>query len=175
MKKVLSLLILLGLLMGPGPVVAKSTPGGTPVVKEAPRGIRNSNPGNLRARDDKSWRHWKGATGVDDKGYLTFGRDQDGLRALVLNLQSYHRKYGINTVDGIIRRWSNDVPEDGKLSYIKFICHRLGVKPKTQLNMEDEAVLITIARSIVHFENGQDPYSDRTYKKVLSKLNGGKR
>lgn len=141
-------------------------------VEQEPRGIRNSNPGNIRSRDGNSVGRWKNATGVDDKGYLTFRRDVDGIRALIINLKVYHKRYKINTVDRIIRRWCNDVDEAGKVSYIKFVSGRLDVGPNTKLNMEDPQVLLSIARAIVHFENGKDPYSQRTYDKVLKKVKG---
>lgn len=59
-----------------------------------PRGIRNNNPGNLRA--------WPG-TGSDG-GYAVFPTAADGLKAAGKNLLAYQDKYGINTISGIVNR-----------------------------------------------------------------------
>ena len=55
-----------------------------------PRGVRNNNPGNVRAGDD-----WQGMTGQDDKGFAVFARPEDGLRAMSKVLDTYADKHGI--------------------------------------------------------------------------------
>lgn len=160
-RLLLALLLVLPLapqvLAGPRPQLA---------AKNLPRGLRNSNPGNLRAKNERSWRHWRGAVGTDATGYLVFGRDLDGLRAMVLNLRAYNTKYGIDTVDQVIRRWARDIPEPSKVIYVRTVSKKLGVLPKTKIDLQDPRLLVRLVRAIVYFENGKDPYSEATYKKV---------
>jgi hypothetical protein len=133
-----------------------------------PRGLRNKNPGNIVAPASGRIDWWPGAVGVDDEGYLIFERKIDGIRAIVINLKSYHRKHKINTVRKIINRWTRvSSSDDDRRGYILTVSRRLGVGPDTPLNMYDPRVLREITRGIVYYENGVDPYSRELYARVF--------
>ena len=140
------------------PIISNAT------TMEIPRGIRNHNAGNLRPND---WKKWPGATGADDEGYVIFKRPIDGLRAIVINLRIYKTNYRINTVQDIINRWTNDIPAKDRVGYIKFVSSRLEVNPTTKLNMNNPKIIKQLAKAIIFFENGQDPYSDKIYKRIF--------
>jgi len=46
---------------------------------DAPRGIRNNNPGNIRKNESFTW---QGEIDQDDKGFVVFDDEVNGLRAL---------------------------------------------------------------------------------------------
>lgn len=63
---------------------------------QTPRGIRNNNPGNIRWGDD-----WKGLVPKDqrtDKSFCQFTTPEYGIRAMIIILRNYQRKYGLDTV-----------------------------------------------------------------------------
>ena len=134
------------------------------ISAKSSRGIRNCNPGNLRS---DSWRSWNGATGTDEEGYIIFRRKIDGLRAIVINLRAYRQKHGLVSVAGIINRWTRDLPPLSRREYIKFVCYRMGVSPWQKLDMEDPVVIKGLTRSIIAFENGSDPYSEKIYQTIF--------
>lgn len=68
------------------------------------RGIRNNNPGNIRWGD-----HWRGLVSESqrtDKAFCQFVNAEYGIRAMMIILNHYHTQHGLNTLDGIIRRWA---------------------------------------------------------------------
>jgi hypothetical protein len=129
-----------------------------------PRGIRNNNPGNLRP---DVWTGWPNAINADEDGYIVFKRPIDGVRAIVINLNIYKKKHGINTVSGIINRWTNDISPERRVSYIKFVSDNLGVYPDAILNLDDALTLKKLTKSIIFYENGIDPYSEKIYSSIF--------
>jgi len=133
-------------------------------------GFRNHNMGNIASKK-LLW----SATGRDKYGYLKFPTDRKGLKAIRLNLKAYWTKHHINTLTGIVYRWTevhgiytlkeqNDYFEK-MINYTSFI-------PKQKLDMNDPYVLETLARGIVMAENGCDGIPDGMYKSVFH--TGGK-
>lgn len=81
------------------------------------RGIRNNNPANIR-RGCK----WKGLTEKQtDKEFCQFTTMTWGVRALLVTLRTYVKKYNLHTVREIITRWAP--PSDGNNTekYIEFV------------------------------------------------------
>lgn len=139
-----------------------------PATAEAPRGVRNNNPGNVAAPASGRLSAWPGAYAVDDAGYMKFRRRVDGIRAIVINLKSYRKRHGIRTVARIIDRWTNitDTPEQ-KSAYIDYVCWRTGFKRHQKLDMGDPKVLHALTRAIIFYENGRDPYPEKLYAKIF--------
>jgi hypothetical protein len=121
--------------------------------KKPIRGLLNNNPGNI----DRTKSMWTGEIEGGDKRFKTFATPELGIRAIVENLRSYETKYGINTVEGIIKRWAPPNENDTK-SYISFVSQQLGVDPTAQLNLSDPATLQALSTAIILKENGKNPY-----------------
>lgn len=115
----------------------------------APRGIRNHNPGNIRAGDN-----WRGMVGTDDAGFVVFDSPAYGIRAMQRILNSY-RARGVNTVRAIINTWAPP-NENNTSAYVDHVAKVLGVAPDEILPVERDASLIA---AIIKHENGAQPYS----------------
>lgn len=120
-----------------------------------PRGIRNNNPGNLRAVAGIAWR---GQIGADDKGFCIFDTAHNGLRANAKQLIAYQDKHGIRTVRGAINRWAPPSENDTG-AYVNAVCAAVGVGPDDQIDMHRVTTLVPLLMAIVQHENGQQPYS----------------
>ena len=137
----------------------------------APRGIRNNNPGNIVAGDK-----WLGRIGTDGK-YVKFKSSVYGIRAIGKVINTYEKRYKINTVKGIITRWAPP-SENNTQRYIKFVCSETGLKPTEKLNIFDakgklkkERTLKSLISAIVKMENGTTySYSDKTYAQAFNLL-----
>ena len=110
------------------------------------RGIRNNNPTNMV----DSGVQWDGMTGVDANGFCVFARMSDGITAAKKNLRSYWRLHGINTVDGIIRRWSATDQD----AYVSDVAAWMQVDPQDPLDMEDDGVRTNLVRAMSRQEDG---------------------
>lgn len=81
------------------------------------RGIRNNNPANIRRGCN-----WKGLAKVQtDREFCQFDTMTWGVRALLVTLHTYVKKYNLHTVREIITRWAP--PSDGNNTekYIEFV------------------------------------------------------
>lgn len=66
------------------------------------RGLRNNNPGNIR----KDGTHWKGEVEPSrDAAFKQFESMAWGYRAMFKCLNTYSRKYGLDTIRKMISRW----------------------------------------------------------------------
>lgn len=136
-----------------------------PVVnKNISRGIRNNNPGNI----DKGQK-WQGlAQDQTDSRFATFDSPESGIRAMAIVIKNYQKKYKINDINGIIKRWAP--PNENKTSnYITSVCKSTGFKPDQQLNLSDPEILFPIIKAIINHENGSNPYSDEIIMKGIKK------
>ena len=117
-----------------------------------PRGIRNNNPGNIR----KSAAVWLGKIAGDDPAFEVFDSPAHGIRAIAKLLLNYERKYGLNTVHGLIDRWAPPVENDTS-AYVRFVAGSLAVDPDDVLDVP--ARLPDLVSAIITQENGQQPYA----------------
>lgn len=120
-----------------------------------PLGLRNNNPGNLRSWGSASIRN----------GFAAFGSAEEGLSAMIGNLQAYQRR-GLNTVEGIIGRWAPP-NENNTAAYIKAVAQALGVDASSKLNLNDPAVMQALAGAIVKHEQGYNPYTSADYANAM--------
>jgi hypothetical protein len=109
------------------------------------RGIRNNNPTNL----EDAGIAWQGMTGTDGP-YCVFDTMENGIRAAAINLRNYWRLHGINTVDGIVRRWSATDQD----AYVSNVSRWLGVDPQDALDMEDAGVRTQVLQAMTRQEEG---------------------
>lgn len=120
---------------------------------KTPRGLRNNNPGNIRITKDK----WKGLREEQaDKEFFQFVSMPYGYRALLRTLQNYRKRHGCETIADFIRRWAPP-SENNTMTYIRFVCEKLGVSPDYAPNVEDKASMCLFAYAISYFENGIEP------------------
>ena len=118
------------------------------------RGIRNNNPGNIRHGDK-----WDGLAAVQsDTSFCVFQTPEYGIRAMARVLMNYQRRYGIETVRGIINRWAPPVENDTD-AYVDHVAQVVGVDPDEALVVAE--VLPRLIPVIIKHENGQMPYSDK--------------
>lgn len=128
-----------------------------------PRGIRNNNPGNIRADGDP----WQGlASPSSDGEFCIFKGPTWGIRAMARTLIAYQDTHGLNTVRGIIRRWAPPI-ENATSAYINHICKRLGVSDSDEINVHDYATMRQLVEAITLHENGVQPYSSAQIDKGL--------
>ena len=121
-------------------------------MSDKPRGLRNSNPGNIIYSASNQW---EGETGTDGR-YATFSTPEYGIRAMVKILDSYQRR-GVDTVSAIITTWAPASDNNDTLAYINSVCQRTGFEPNFILNALDYPLLID---AIIYHENGDQPYDE---------------
>lgn len=122
------------------------------------RGVSNNNPGNLV----KTSIPWQGKVQCADPTFECFSDAYFGVRAMTKTLITYKEKYNLNTVQGIITRWSPSYEND-TASFINFVVHRVG-----GITDDFYSKLPHLVFTMVHFENGTSPYSFRFIKGVVN-------
>ncbi|CDM21575.1 predicted internal virion protein D [Citrobacter phage CR44b] len=131
----------------------------------ATRGVRNSNPGNLRKSKDQ----WEGAIG-DDGEFVIFDSPESGVRALAKNLQSYGRQ-GYDSIEKIINRWAPPNENDTQ-SYIDSVVSATGIPATQSLDLSDPDTLSSLAQAISFHETGSR-YNPEVYQQGVARaLNG---
>ena len=91
--------------------------------KQAPRGLRNHNPLNIRKSDQL----WKGQTG-NDGAFCIFLENKWGYRAVFRILNTYNVKYHIFSVREIISRWAPPSDGNNTRGYIQRVCSLAGLR-----------------------------------------------
>ncbi len=114
----------------------------------APRGIRNNNPGNIRW-DNRT--DWKGMIGVDDKNFVIFSHMIWGIRAMNRVLDSYARR-GLVTIETIIPTWAPATENDTD-SYVRSVVMQTGLNADRPIGTHERPALIS---AIIRHENGRD-------------------
>lgn len=127
------------------------------------RGLRNNNPGNLRHGDQ-----WQGLSAEQtDKSFCQFDSMEYGIRALLKTMQTYHKKYNIDSIDHIVARWAPTNENDTE-SYINSVARQTGlVRDKKLFLDKNPALYLKIAKAIAYHENGKEAnqISDEVWQK----------
>ncbi|HET9189797.1 MAG TPA: hypothetical protein VFN69_04415 [Rudaea sp.] len=121
----------------------------------APRGIRNNNPGNIK----QSGIAWNGAVPSADPSYVSFASPTAGIRALALNAYHMQQKDGAQTVGDVISRWAPESDNNDTQAYIADVSKQMGVNPSTPVDLQDPTQLTALTNAIITHENGKNPYS----------------
>ena len=116
-----------------------------------PRGLRLSNPGNIRPGAG-----FFGEIG-DDGGYAQFESDEAGIRAIQRLLRTYGNEYGINTLRGLANRYAPPSDNNPTGNYIDFLSQKTGFDPDQEINLAEQGS--SIIPAIIGFEQGQQPFS----------------
>lgn len=131
----------------------------------ATRGVRNSNPGNLRKSKDQ----WEGAIG-DDGEFVIFDSPESGVRALSKNLLSYGRQ-GYDSIEKIINRWAPPNENDTQ-AYIDSVVAATGIPATQSLDLSNPDTLSSLAQAISFHETGSR-YNPEVYQQGVARaLNG---
>ena len=120
------------------------------------KGIRLNNPGNIE-RGEK----WLGLSADQpDARFCKFDAPEYGIRAICKIIRNYGKKYGINTVQGIINRWAPP-SENPTGAYVQNVAKWAGVPADAPLDLSAPDVLAGLAKGITRQENGVQPYPDQ--------------
>lgn len=120
------------------------------------RGVRNNNPGNIKAGQG-----FQGEGTPDKDGYATFQSPEDGIRALNIDLHTKFNKDGLNTINDIISKYAPQSDND-TASYIQHVSQQMGVKPDAKLDLNDPQQLHSMAAAVIRHENNDAmPYSEQ--------------
>lgn len=124
-----------------------------------PKGIRNNNPLNVEKGEN-----WQGMTGNDGR-FVIFQTPFYGIRAAARILKNYRDKYGLNTVNGIIKRWAPPSDNNPTQKYADFVAAKAGL----QVNQVIPAQYYTrVVSAMIHFENGYNPYDQSTINTAVA-------
>ncbi|HEK3222751.1 structural protein [Proteus mirabilis] len=123
------------------------------------RGERNNNPGNIRHGSK-----WQGLSAQQtDKDFCQFVSPEYGIRAIYKLLQTYQKKYELNTVESIIDRYAPP-NENNTAGYINRAAKDIGVSVNEPINVSSKPVAIALATAIVGVELGYQPYSQKIFE-----------
>lgn len=133
-----------------------------PIVPRLPKGIRNSNPGNLRFNPRVVWR---GQVGQDKDGFCVFEDMRYGVRAACKVLLTGFRKQGEDTVREIISNWAPSTEND-TAAYIDAVCAAMKVGPDDLLTTSQDT-LFALLKAIFRHENGAFMVHEDTIRKGI--------
>lgn len=123
------------------------------------RGERNNNPGNIRHGSK-----WQGlSVEQTDKDFCQFISSEYGIRAIYKLLQTYQKKYGLNTIRTIINRYAPP-NENNTEGYISRASKEIGIDVNNPINTQLKNVTIPLAVAIVNIELGYQPYSEKVFE-----------
>ncbi|MGZ9893017.1 LPD5 domain-containing protein [Bordetella bronchiseptica] len=120
---------------------------------DAPRGIRNNNPGRIRKGQGG-----EGEIEGNDPRLASFESPESGIRELALHLLADQRQHGEDTVEGIVRRRANSAEIDVE-AYTGEVARTLNVKGNQQIDLANLETLKQLTAAIVRQENGVQPYT----------------
>lgn len=126
-----------------------------------PRGVRNHNPGNIKAIAGMKWR---GQIGQDKDGFCIFSEPRWGLRAVAVIWQDYCYFHGFTSLYQYVHRWAPDVPQ-GDSDYIRVLCAAAQVGPTEPYNPCDRP--LQVLRAIVCMECGHCPYPNAVLQQAI--------
>lgn len=128
------------------------------------RGIRNNNPGNIKAGDG-----WQGSVGQDSGGFIVFADMSWGTRAIGQALINMINK-GYDTIATLIPQWS----ATDQAAYVASVSASTTIDPATQLGTDTDTIS-SLIRAIVTQENGdQGTYvTDQDIADGMAKINAG--
>ena len=117
----------------------------------------NNNPAGVKT---PATGKWPGQTGTTPGGLAIFDNPSDGYAAADKNLLSYATTHGVNTIAGIVNRWTppgvDGNPDQGPR--IAAISKALGVSPTVPLDLQGNPVLRhALLSQIIQGETGGGP------------------
>jgi len=134
------------------------------------RGIRNKNPGNI----ERTATRWQGMSDdqTNDERFVQFDHAKWGIRAIARILITYQDKRRakdgspIDSIQDIINRWAppHENPTDKYAHHIAVVLNK-GLT--SYIDVYEYDTMFNLVKSIIHFENGVQPYDDATINQGL--------
>ena len=95
---------------------------------------------------------WKGMTGTK-KGFVEFESRKMAMRAWLMLMRTYRRRYGCTTIRQIVSRYAppNENDTDG---YIEYCCRQMDMNPDDVLIFDSE--YIKLATAMARMETGAE-------------------
>jgi hypothetical protein len=122
-----------------------------PNYSNLPRGMKNNNPGNIVLSSSA----WKGKIpnreNTDGK-FEQFVSYQYGVRAMIVLVQNYMNRYGLNTIGKIIQRWCGT--NCNYNSYVNSVSQSTGYAAN-QILPNSMDVVVNVVRGLAQFEQGK--------------------
>lgn len=116
------------------------------MIPDVPRSVRNNNPGNIEHGDP-----WQGlANDQPDERFCKFASPAFGFRAIAVTLCTYQDRYGIDTIEKAIRRWSATDQD----AYVHSVCVAAHRAPDEKVNFHDYDEAYPVIRAIAIQEAG---------------------
>lgn len=124
----------------------------------APRGIRNNNPGNIK-NDGTAWQGL--AASQTDPVFYQFTAASWGIRAIAHIFRSKQAR-GLVTPNQMISGpggWAPSTVDNNPESYANAVAQALGVGPDDAVDLSAPTAMQALVTEIIQFENGQQPYA----------------
>ena len=137
-------------------------------MSQAPRGIRNNNPGNIDYNPNNAWRGQLPRDVKVEPRFARFDTPFNGIRALAKLLLNYRKIHGLRTVESLIARWATSNENDTK-AYAYAVAKKLGISIHQPLRL-DKSTLQGLVKAIIEHENGQQPYSDELISSAVDEV-----
>lgn len=115
------------------------------------RGLRNRNPGNIRHSVSRFRGEVRPST---DPAFKQFSELAWGYRAIFVLLRTYHCRYGLRSMQEMIRRWAPPV-ENHTEAYVRGVTALTGLAPDAEIDPSDRMAMIAMAAAISEIENGK--------------------
>ena len=114
------------------------------------RGLANCNPGNIR---QSKVRYQGEVRPSRDAAFKQFSSLAYGYRAIFVLLDTYRIKYGLDTIRGMISRWTPP-SENHTEAYIRAVCAGVGIDDSTVIDTRDRDTMLRLVAAISRVENG---------------------
>lgn len=125
-----------------------------------PRGLRNNNPLNIRI-SGIAWRGKRPLSQNTDGSFEQFDTMQNGIRAGLINLRTYIKKYRVNTPQTIVQRWAPAYDGNNTAAYVQRVCYLTGYAPGKILSASNQYQLCRQAWAMACVECGEQlPFKD---------------
>lgn len=141
--------------------------GGSDYLSNAPRGIRNNNPGNLIYTSIK----WNGKLPKHqnkDRRFEMFIAPVYGVRAMIKDIKNDMERKGKVTVAALIEEYAPR-SENKTEAYIQAVCKELGVSKTTKL-LPTKNTLRRLVLSISRIETGADYVSPQLFERAYAMI-----
>jgi hypothetical protein len=141
----------------------------TTAKTDLPRGYRNNNPGNIR-HSSTSFLGEIPRQEATDTDFKQFKNRVYGYRAMFVILNTYYRKYRLNTIREWISRWAPSADGNHTLAYIDTVCTRTRIPADTPVNIGNEEQMTALVAAMAFVENGKeaDPVEIKIAYKFLN-------
>ncbi|MEO1260568.1 MAG: hypothetical protein AAFZ15_17355 [Bacteroidota bacterium] len=163
-------LLLLFLLRKPAQSAPNAPPDGAPADVDyrgndnLPRGIRNNNPGNLKAFNIG----WQGEVGSDGT-FSIFSQYKYGIRAMLKDLTNDYVNKGKHTLRELIIEFAPN-SENHTSNYISYVSNRTGINANVPFQ-NNYGHWKKIIQAMARFENGREAVTTAQFDQVWVEFN----